>query len=81
MSLEHSPARQGLASTKAFEALPDDDQVLTIREWRALNKLSARTATRILASDHGPEVLQLSPRRLGVTRRANRAWQASRVRP
>lgn len=70
MSMEHSPVNL------------DDDEVLTIEEWRQLNKLSARTAARILARppDQRPVITQLSERRNGITRRANRLWQQSRAR-
>ena len=58
----------------------DDDAVLTFRDWCALNKISPRTGQRILQSGTGPVVTELSARRIGITRRANRAWQQSRAR-
>jgi hypothetical protein len=57
-----------------------DDRVLTFRQWAALNSLGERTARRILKSGNGPAWVQLSDRRIGVTVRANRAWQESRER-
>ena len=81
MSLEHSPSRARKHARPA-DALPDDDEVLSLAEWRALNKLSARTAARILAGPKAkrPIITQLSERRYGVTRRNNREWQARRAR-
>jgi hypothetical protein len=57
-----------------------DDRVLTFRQWAALNSLGERTARRLLKSGHGPPVVQLSDRRIGITVRANREWQESRER-
>ena len=57
-----------------------DDRVLTFRQWAALNSLGERTARRLLKSGRGPPVVQLSDRRIGVTVRANRAWQEARAR-
>jgi hypothetical protein len=58
----------------------DDDQVLTFEEWCLVNAISPRTGRRILSEPGGPEVVQLSARRIGIRVGANRAWQASRVR-
>jgi hypothetical protein len=58
----------------------DDDQVLTFDQWVKLNALSVRTGRRILASGEGPTITQLSQYRIGITRAANRRWQASRAR-
>jgi hypothetical protein len=64
----------------ALPAILNDDMVLTIAEWAALNRISLRTARRIISSGTGPRVTQLSAMRTGVTVRANREWQASRER-
>jgi hypothetical protein len=58
----------------------NDDEVLTFREWCSLNKISERTGQRILHSGNGPVVTELSAKRIGITRRHNREWQASRAR-
>jgi hypothetical protein len=58
-----------------------DDQVLSFREWIALNNISWRTGRRVIEGQDGPAVVQLSPRRIGITVRANREWQQSRVHP
>ena len=58
----------------------DDNRVLSFRQWCILNGISARTGRRILASGAGPVVTQLSDRRIGITIRANREWQAARER-
>jgi hypothetical protein len=57
-----------------------DDQVLTFNEWVRLNRISERTGRRILDGGDGPTVVTLSPRRIGITIRANREWQQSRER-
>jgi len=57
-----------------------DDQVLSFIEWCRLNRVSERNGRRILNGPNGPTVTMLSPRRVGVTVRANRAWQQSRTR-
>jgi hypothetical protein len=57
-----------------------DDQVLSFVEWCRLNRISERNGRRILASPDGPQTVQLSQRRVGVTVRANREWQRARER-
>jgi hypothetical protein len=59
---------------------PDDHRVLSFRDWCELNSISLSTGRRILASGNGPEVTQLSPRRIGITNANNRAWLESRAR-
>ena len=54
--------------------------VLSFPEWCQLNDIGERTGRRILASGNGPVITQLSDRRIGVTVRNNRIWQASRAR-
>jgi hypothetical protein len=58
----------------------DDDAVLTFKEWCALNAFSERQGRRILKGPNGPVVTMLSDKRIGVSRRNNRAWQQSRAR-
>ena len=57
-----------------------DDQVLSFLEWCSLNRISERTGRRILNGPDAPTVTMLSPRRFGVTVRANREWQHARER-
>jgi hypothetical protein len=57
-----------------------DDQMLTMFEWARLNRISERTARRILKSGKGPTVTRLSPKRYGISVKANRIWQQSRER-
>jgi hypothetical protein len=59
---------------------PDDHRVLTFRQWCELNGISLATGRRLLNAGNGPVFLQLSPRRIGVTVAANRAWQQSLAR-
>ena len=58
----------------------DDDAVFTFREWCFINGHSERQGRRILASGKGPTVTMLSDKRIGISRRNNRKWQASRAR-
>ena len=77
---QHQQQRQlALALDAPLSAL-HDDQVLTFLEWCRLNRISERNGRRIIASGHGPAVVQLSPRRLGVTVGANHRWQAAKTR-
>ena len=85
MSLEHSRARQRGKETRRRPklgpfALDHDDQVLTFVEWCSLNRIGERTGRRLLATGKGPVVTQLTEKRIGITIRANRAWQKSRAR-
>jgi hypothetical protein len=59
-----------------------DDQVLSFRQWCALNGFSERTGRRILTGECGPPptVTMLTDTRIGITVGNNRAWQASRAR-
>jgi hypothetical protein len=59
----------------------NDDEVLTFGQWCTLNTISPRNGRRIIKSPDGPDVVQLSEQRIGITRRANRIWQARRSRP
>ena len=58
----------------------DDDAVLTFKEWCALNGHSERQGRRILTSGNGPTIIQISDRRIGISRRNNRKWQEKRAR-
>jgi hypothetical protein len=58
----------------------DDDAILTFAEWCSLNRISQRQGRRILKAPGGPVITQLSVHRIGISRRNNRAWQASRER-
>jgi hypothetical protein len=73
---EHRRAR----TDAALPVLADDYEVLTFKEWCALNKISARNGLRILKGPDGPIVTQLSARRIGITRGNNRRWLQSRER-
>jgi hypothetical protein len=74
---KHRRERQRRAS---LERADDDDEVLTFARWCKLNGISLRNGRRIIKAPGGPRVLQLSANRIGITRRANREWQASRER-
>jgi ABC-type siderophore export system fused ATPase/permease subunit len=80
-------ARRKLEIAKArkqrLDLLPavlNDNQVLRFSEWCSLNDISPRTARRLFARGDGPATTQLSPKRIGITVRANKEWQASRER-
>jgi predicted DNA-binding transcriptional regulator AlpA len=56
------------------------NEVLSFKQWCAINGIGERTGRRILASGTGPAVLQLSAKRIGIRRRDNDAWQETRIR-
>jgi hypothetical protein len=58
----------------------DGNEVLSFKEWCAINGFSERTGRRILASGTGPTVLQLTSKRIGIRRRDNAVWQDARAR-
>ena len=64
------------------QRLCDDRQVLTFAEWCELNGISQRTGRRIIAGEYGPPptVVQLSPKRIGITYGNSVKWQQSRER-
>ena len=55
------------------------DRMLSFPEWCKLNNLSPATG-RIISAGTGPNVVQLSPRRIGITVGDNRAWRTSKTR-
>jgi hypothetical protein len=57
-----------------------DDRVLTFREFCQINGIAPRTGRRIIDGPNPPAITRLSERRIGITVRANREWQASRTR-
>jgi hypothetical protein len=58
----------------------DPNQILSFHEWCRLNRISVRTGRRIITSDNGPVVTQLSPKRIGISVANNARWQRSRER-
>jgi predicted DNA-binding transcriptional regulator AlpA len=58
-----------------------DQQVLSVRQWCQLANISLRTGRKHLAEGTGPEVIQLSDKRVGITVAADREWKARRARP
>ena len=77
---QKTPMRKRVLALDAPLTSLADDQVLTFVEWCQLNRISERTGRRILDGPDAPTVTMLSPRRFGVTVRANREWQQSRAR-
>jgi len=57
-----------------------DTQILSFRQWCALNGFSPRTGHRILTSGNGPIVTMLTDTRIGISVGNNRRWQESRAR-
>jgi hypothetical protein len=57
---------------------PDDDEVMTFKDWCRRNTLSPATGRRLITQGDGPDVVQLSANRMGVTYGADRAWKAKR---
>jgi hypothetical protein len=70
---------QHRSQTERERAL-DDQRVMTLRQWSEVNGFSIFTGRRLIKAGQGPKILQLSPRRIGVTVRANREWQQARER-
>jgi hypothetical protein len=58
---------------------PDDDEVIPLSRWAEINSLSIKTAKRLIAAGDAPEMIRLSPNRVGITRRADREWKRRRV--
>ena len=56
----------------------DDDQVISFRDWCALNNFSESTGQRLIASGQAPRFVRTSEKRIGVTRGENRRWRQSR---
>jgi hypothetical protein len=72
-------AEQQHSQTERNPAL-DDQRVMTVDQWCQLNGFSWWTGHRLIKSGQGPKILQLSPRRIGITVAANREWQQARER-
>jgi hypothetical protein len=55
------------------------NRVRSIAETAAILDINVRTLRRIIARGEGPEVVQLSARRKGITDSARERWVASRI--
>jgi hypothetical protein len=75
-----SPPPWAFSALDAPLAPSHPNQILTLHEWARLNRISIRTARRILASGSGPTVTQLSTKRVGISIANNALWQASKAR-
>jgi predicted DNA-binding transcriptional regulator AlpA len=78
MTLQEAERRR--RQSERDRANPDDNRVLSFRQWCELNGFSLSTGYRILAGESGPVVTQLSARRIGITVGNNARWLASRAR-
>lgn len=67
------------AEREARTDYQNDNQVLTFRQWCALNNFGSTTGKRVIAAG-GVDVVQLSAKRIGITVGANRQYQARRTR-
>jgi hypothetical protein len=74
------PPEWSVAALEAPLSISHPHQILTLFEWAQLNRISLRTARRIIASADGPVVTQLSTKRIGISVGNNAAWQASKAR-
>jgi predicted DNA-binding transcriptional regulator AlpA len=83
MSIEHSPAKQRRRIRHQHDEpfSLEDQKVLTIKQWAALNGISMPTAVRRIREGDGPPTVQLSKRRIGIRVGDNRRWQEARLRP
>jgi len=62
-------------------ALHDHDaRVLTIKQWSQLVGFSTRTAKRLFKAGDGPQRVQLSTNRTGITLAGHKAWIEARTR-
>ena len=75
---ERTPQQQN--NNPALDRVVDDDRVMLFARWCEVNGFSKATGRRLRNTGQGPGFVQLSPRRIGVTVRANREWQKSRER-
>jgi predicted DNA-binding transcriptional regulator AlpA len=58
----------------------DELRVLSVKECAALNNLSWMTFKRMIARGDGPQIVQLSARRIGIRVIDARRWQEARLR-
>jgi hypothetical protein len=78
--IERKPIQPKWSALNEPLAPTHPDQILTLFEWCQLNRISVTTGRRILASNTGPTVTQLTPKRVGVSVANNAVWQRSRER-
>jgi hypothetical protein len=76
----HNLAAHEMRSLRVAAQQRDDRRVMSFAEWCDLNNISVWTGRRLIKAGLGPKILQLSPRRIGISVAANRAWQAARER-
>jgi hypothetical protein len=58
----------------------DDLRIIKWADWCRLKGFSTDTGRRLRAMGQAPPIVQLSPRRLGVTVRADREWTEARIK-
>ena len=83
MSLQEAERRRRQSARDQQQNRESDygaDRVMSFRQWCELIGVSVATGRRILMGENGPETVQLSPNRIGITIRAHNAWLASRAR-
>jgi hypothetical protein len=61
-------------------AAADPDAVMSFGDWCLRNNISQATGHRIVKRGEGPDLVQLSLNRIGVTFRADKAWKESKRR-
>jgi predicted DNA-binding transcriptional regulator AlpA len=65
---------------EATVSLEDELRVLTLKEFAAMCGLSIATVKRMIANGEGPQIIRLSPRRIGVRMIDALRWQEARLR-
>jgi hypothetical protein len=66
---------------EAVAAISEDfDRVLSFPQWAKLAGLSERTGREIIERGDGPNIVQLSPNRIGIRVCDHREWLAARTR-
>ena len=78
-------SKSALRTFPEFERWLDESglnsqRIMSFKRWCLLNDFSVATGRRILASGNGPETIQVTDKKIGVSVAADAAWKASRVR-
>src|SRR5262249_40064207 len=78
-STSASDWEEARVSTRSARGPPNDDQVLSLREFAALAGISIATLRRLIKEERGPAVTWLSTRRCGIRLKHGRSWLDSRT--
>jgi hypothetical protein len=73
-----SPGITDAQETAMDPQTPDDDVVMSFKDWCRRNDISPATGRRLIGRGDGPDLIKLSANRIGITYGADRAWKAQR---